>query len=177
MKQNTDKLIQAACSGDKAALEQLLFICQPDIRRFARQTCSTSEDVEDAVQIALWQLHRKIGTIKTITTFTSWLFRIVERECFRLFRSRQTKIMVSEFDLENIALPDADSTLRIDLINAIISLPPIYRQILILRDIEEYTAPEVAAKLDITVQAVKSRLHRARIILKDKLNSHNIFDA
>jgi DNA-directed RNA polymerase specialized sigma24 family protein len=53
------KLIEAACAGDANAVEKLLVVCQPDLRRFARRACSTSEDAEDAVQIALWQLYRK----------------------------------------------------------------------------------------------------------------------
>ena len=66
------KLVEAACGGDFAAVEELLVVCQPDLRRFARRACSTSEDAEDAVQIALWQLYRKIGALRTAATFASW---------------------------------------------------------------------------------------------------------
>ena len=59
MSENREQLIKSACQGDEQALEKLLLICQPDIKRFARRTCSTSEDVEDVVQIALWQVYRK----------------------------------------------------------------------------------------------------------------------
>ncbi|MCO6520773.1 MAG: RNA polymerase sigma factor [Snodgrassella sp.] len=176
MKQNSEKLILAACSGNKQALEQLLIVSQKDIRRFARKTCTTSEDIEDVVQIALWQIHRKIGTLKTIKAYTSWLFRIIERECYRLFRSRLSKNTETESNLENITTHDSDLNLRIDLINAIMTLPPIYRQILIIRDIEEYTAPEAAKKLGITIEAVKSRLHRARTMIKEKLTSQIFLD-
>jgi DNA-directed RNA polymerase specialized sigma24 family protein len=55
------QLVEAARSGDAAAVERLLVVCQPDLRRFARRACSSAEDAEDAVQIALWQLYRKIG--------------------------------------------------------------------------------------------------------------------
>lgn len=79
MSKNKQQLIELACKGDKQALENLLVICQPDIKRFARRTCSSSEDIDDAVQIALWQLYRKISMLKTVATFSSWLFRIVER--------------------------------------------------------------------------------------------------
>lgn len=68
MNLKNEKLIQAACMGNKQALEQLLILCQPDIKRFARRTCSSAED---AVQIALWLMYRKIGTLKTIATFAS----------------------------------------------------------------------------------------------------------
>lgn len=116
-------------------------------------------------------MYRKIGTLKTIATFASWLFRIIESECYRLFRARQSRSINSEFNLENIAMQNTDLSLHIDLTNAIGSLPFIYRQVLILRDIEEYSAPEVAEKLGITIEAVKSRLHRARMIIKEKLDS------
>ena len=82
------KLVEAACGGDVTAVEKLLVVCQPDLRRFARRACSTNEDAEDAVQIALWQLYRKIGALRTAATFASWLFRIIERECYRLFHAR-----------------------------------------------------------------------------------------
>ncbi|UOO98172.1 RNA polymerase sigma factor [Snodgrassella alvi] len=147
-----------------------MLVCQPDIRRFARRTCSTTEDVEDAVQFTLWQLHRKIGTLKTISSFTSWLFRIIERECYRLFKVRQSKNIENRADIDELSASSADIDLKIDLTNAIISLPLIYRQVLILRDIQEYSTPEVAEKLGITVEAVKSRLHRARLMVKEKIN-------
>lgn len=171
MTQNTEHLIKAACTGDKQALSELLKVCQPDIKRFARRTCSTSEDIEDAVQIALWQLHKKIGTLRTITTFASWLFRIVERECYRLFKARLPTDRYDESSLENITAPFSDVDLRLDLTNSIITLPPIYRNVLIMRDIEEFTAPEVAERLGISIEAVKNRLHRARAMVKEDLNA------
>ena len=77
-------LVAAAKAGDAAALDRLLAVSQPDLMRFARRTCANAEDAEDAVQAALWQLHRRIGTLRVIAAFASWLFRIVERECRRL---------------------------------------------------------------------------------------------
>ena len=90
MIQDHADLIDAARTGDSQATARLLTVCQPDLMRFARRKCSNSEDAEDAVQIALWQLYRKIGALRTVATFGTWLFRIVERECYRLFR-RQPK--------------------------------------------------------------------------------------
>ena len=174
MSKNREQLIKLACQGDQQAIEKLLLICQPDIKRFARRTCSTSEDVEDTVQITLWQLYRKIGMLKTAATFTGWLFRIVERECYRLFKIRRSKTINSDFELDNLPATYLDMDLKIDLINAIIVLPLIYREVLILKDVQEYSSPEVAAKLGISIQAVKSRLHRARTIIKEQINSQKI---
>lgn len=169
-------LIEAACAGDERALSQLLRACQPDLRRFARRTCSNSEDAEDAVQVALWQLHRKIGTLGTVAAFATWLFRIVERECYRIFRRSAAKAPLSAPLAEELAAPHIPADLRLDLTRAIAALPEAYRVALILRDVEELTAPEVAASLGLSVQAVKSRLHRARAMVRESLMSGGYWD-
>lgn len=164
----TPELVARACAGDAPAIDELLATSQPDLKRFARRACGNAEDAEDAVQAALWQLHRRIGTLRTVATFATWLFRIVERECFRLFRGRSSTQALDE-DLPELAAPDARLDLRLDLGRAIAALPEPYRIVLILRDIDELTAPEVAAELDLGVDAVKSRLHRARAMVRARL--------
>jgi len=164
-------LIEAACAGDERALSQLLRTCQPDLKRFARRTCANSEDAEDAVQVALWQLHRKIGTLGTVAAFATWLFRIIERECYRIFRRSAAKGRLSEPLSDELAAPRIPTDLRLDLTKAIAALPEAYRVALILRDVEELTAPEVAQSLGLSVEAVKSRLHRARAMVRASLMS------
>lgn len=165
-------LVEAARSGDRAALAQLLHDCQPDLRRFARRTCATTEDAEDAVQLALWQLYRQIGALRTVATFARWLFRIVERECFRLFRRAGRTDMGErsvDVDADALAAPAIPHDLRLDLARAVERLPAVYREVLVLRDIQELTAPEVAAELSLSLAAVKSRLHRARAMVREQL--------
>jgi RNA polymerase sigma factor (sigma-70 family) len=164
----SDQLIADACSGNTQAISQLLTVCQPDIKRFARRACSNAEDAEEAVQVALWQLYRKIGTLRTVATFATWLFRIVERECYRLFRGRDADA-IDDAQIEAIAAPQVPLELRLDLSNAIAALPQAYRTVLILRDVDELTAPEVAAELGLSLEAVKSRLHRARAMVRERL--------
>ncbi|GAB7546376.1 RNA polymerase sigma factor [Cupriavidus sp. CuC1] len=72
------QLVEAAFQGDARALDQLLIAMQPDLRRFARRTCATSEDAEDAVQVALWKLHSKIHTLHKLSALAAWMFRIVD---------------------------------------------------------------------------------------------------
>lgn len=169
MIQTKTALIEAACSGNELALSQLLILCQPDLARFARRTCSTSEDAEDAVQIALWQLHNKIGTLKTVAAFASWLFRIVERECYRLFRMGRTEPLSALPD--DIVASATNEGPRMDLIRSIAALPPAYRCVFVMRDVEEWTTPEVAEQLGLSPEAVKSRLHRARLMIRDTLSA------
>jgi RNA polymerase sigma factor (sigma-70 family) len=163
------QLVDAARGGDTQAIAQLLSQCQPDLKRFARRTCSSAEDAEDAVQAALWQLYRKIGALRTAATFAVWLFRIVERECFRLFRGRGAAQAQEGADVEAVAAPALPLDLRLDLSRAIAALPEAYREVLILRDVDELTAPEVAQQLGLGVDAVKSRLHRARAMVRERL--------
>lgn len=163
-------LVEAARAGNAAALAQLLHDCQPDLRRFARRTCATTEDAEDAVQLALWQLYRQIGALRTVATFARWLFRIVERECFRLFRRGSgADAGVPAAELDALAAPAVPHDLRLDLARAVERLPAVYREVLVLRDIQELTAPEVAAELGLSLAAVKSRLHRARAMVREQL--------
>jgi RNA polymerase sigma factor (sigma-70 family) len=163
------QLVEAACGGDAAAVEKLLVVCQPDLRRFARRTCSNGDDAEDAVQIALWQLYRKIGALRTAAAFASWLFRIIERECYRLLHARG-RLQALDASLDEVLRQEPlPLALRNDLVTAIAALPEPYRKILILRDIDELTAPEAANQLGISVDAAKSRLHRARVLVRDSL--------
>jgi RNA polymerase sigma factor (sigma-70 family) len=165
-------LVEAARRGNPDALEQLLQQCQPDMAQFARKVCATPEDVEDAVQEALWIMSRKIGTLRMASAFAAWMFRVVRHECYRLFRSNQHEqplspaLYVDNHEIDPFGLQAA---LKRDVVSAIASLQPAYQSVLIMRDIQEMTAPEVADELGLTVEAVKSRLHRARKIVRESL--------
>jgi RNA polymerase sigma factor (sigma-70 family) len=162
-------MICAARNGEPAALEYLLKHTQQDVKRFARRSCANAEDAEDAVQVALWRLHRKLGTLRLIQALSSWLFRIVERECRRLLRLRQYHADSDDLLLAVLPAATVPLDLRRDLSRAIGALPLLYREVLILRDIEEMSAAEVAQQLQISVDAVKTRLHRARQMLREAL--------
>lgn len=164
-------LVESARNGDEESIIALLEKCQPDLHRFSRKMCSTTEDAEEAVQVALWVLYRRIGALRTVATLSSWLFRIVERECYRIFRKKKDTNSLDEPQVIEPSSPEAQIDLQIDLSKAIVSLPSTYRTVLILRDINELTAPEVADKLGLSLEAVKSRLHRARNIVRKRLEA------
>jgi RNA polymerase sigma factor (sigma-70 family) len=162
-------LIESARQGNAQAIERLLAQSQPDLRRFARRSCATSEDADDAVQTALWSLQRNVGSVRVVAAFAGWLFRIVERECHRLLRlRRKTEPWTEELDA-TLSLPEDPLALRRDLACALAALPAEYREVLVLRDIEEWTAPEAAEHLRVSVAALKSRLHRARAMMRERL--------
>lgn len=161
-------LIASAQGGNEEALLELLRHCGPQLRRYANRQCA-SDDVEEAVQDALWLLYRRVGTLRAIGAFSAWLFQIIRRECLRRARRRRA---VEWDDCEVSRLADktpSDEDLRIDLSNAISRLPQHYREILMLRDIGGLSSEEAATSLDIPLGAAKSRLHRARQMVRSQL--------
>ena len=162
-------LIASAQGGDAAALATLLADAQPDIRRYARTTC-TAADVDDAVQDALCLLHRHIGTLRAVGAFWGWMFQVVKRECIRLAKKSlggSTPIDTVADTLQLATRTEAE--LRLDLSNAIEALPPHYREVLVLRDIEEMTIDEIAMRLHATRETIKARLRRARALVREYL--------
>jgi RNA polymerase sigma factor (sigma-70 family) len=166
-------LIQAACEGNTDSVETLLRQYQPSITRFAHRYC-VADDVEDAVQETLWTVYRKIGYLRTAQAFISWTFQIVRHHCYRLLSRHREDAAINLDPLDGAELVGEDDTLhqdlRQDVIKAVQSLPLPYRQVLILRDLEGCTAPQTAERLGITVEMVKSRLHRGRTIMREKLS-------
>ena len=163
-----ETLILAAQSGDGAALNRLLTSCQTDARRYARRHCAAS-DVDDAVQEALLILTRRIKSLRAAAAFSGWLFTVVRRECQRLSR-RMFGRGESIEDLAEAQLAcRPDASLRIDLIAALESLPAHYLEVILLRDFAELTISEMAERLGMQVPGVKSRLHRARELIREYL--------
>ena len=161
-------LVRAARDGDRAAMERLLAAYQPDVRRFARRTCRTSEDADDAVQHTLVQLSTQLGTFQGLARLTSWLFTIVKNECTRLLM-RTRRVSRDDAALEHALAPCGDVELAIALQQALARLDAELREVVLLRDVEELTGPEVAARLELTLEAMKSRLHRGRDRLRAEL--------
>jgi RNA polymerase sigma-70 factor (ECF subfamily) len=163
-------LLESARGGDARAIESLLALAQPDIRRYARRSCRNSADVDDAVQETLWLLYRRIGSLRALTSFAGWMLTVVTRTCLRLARlalGRREDAVSIEDSLQFASRPQDE--LRIDLAQAIQSLPEHYREVVLLRDVEEMTIDEIAARLQLTREAVKARLHRARLMVREYL--------
>ncbi|HUW28644.1 MAG TPA: sigma-70 family RNA polymerase sigma factor [Sulfuriferula sp.] len=161
-------LIEAAQIGDPAALDRLLQVCQPDIRRYAQRNCLMS-DVDDAVQETLLILSRRVQSVRVLVAFSGWLFTIVRRECRRLERRLFGIEHLDEQKAEHWLVARSVDALRLDLVRALESLPPHYREIILLRDFEEMPIHELAQQLALTPAAVKSRLHRARQLMREYL--------
>ena len=166
----TDLVLQAQ-TGDPAALTQLLTVCQADARRYARKHCHAS-NIDDAVQESLLIISRKVSGLSAAAAFAGWLFTIIRRECLRLERA-----MFKHDRLEDVAEAElavrSDEALRIDLARALESLPAHYLEVILLRDFEELTIAEIAERLGERSGAIKSRLHRARELVREYILGPN----
>lgn len=160
--------LAAAHAGDPAALRQLLSTSQRDIRRYAYRHCFIS-DVDDAVQETLLVLSRKLAALRVLAAYSGWLMRIVRRECHRLGRLALAHDPWDDSRAEQWLGSQDDSSLRLEVAQALQSLPAPYREVLLLRDLEELTVAEIATRLSLTPAAVKSRLHRARSLAREHL--------
>jgi RNA polymerase sigma-70 factor (ECF subfamily) len=169
-----DDDLLSAQAGDAAALTRLLDTHRHGVYRYGLQVCRTTEDAEDALQETLWAATRAITTFRgAASSVVSWMFTIIRRECYRLIdRHRETPLSVNGLEDEASPGPGPDETFagrrRAEtLAAALLALDPVHREVILLRDIEELSAPQAAARLGISVQALKSRLHRARVSLRD----------
>ena len=162
------RLILDAQTGNPAAISRLLAVCQADARRYARRHCHAS-DVDDAVQETLLTISRKVKGLKAAAAFSSWLFVVIKRECRRLERMMFKHEPLEDEILEQQLAARSDDALRVDLANALESLPAHYLEVILLRDFEELTIAEIAERLEEQTGAVKSRLHRARELVREYL--------
>ncbi len=161
-----------AQAGDPTALERLLVDLRPNIRCYAVYRCRRSSAVDDVVQEALIILYRRLHTVRSVTGFGAWLLKVVTRLCMlpALLFIKGVEELRSVEDSRRLSRMPVDD-LRIDLVRALESLSASHREIILLRDLEEMTIGEIADQLNLTREAAKSRLHRARILVREYLKS------
>ncbi|MBI2221224.1 MAG: sigma-70 family RNA polymerase sigma factor [Acidobacteria bacterium] len=177
-------LVAAVRKGDQAALEALLVRAQEIAYRFSRVICGAgAADAEDAMQDALVNVYRRASEIREPKAFRAWLYRTVKNACL-IGRRRKVHEPGRLLSLDELTpggefpVPSGDRSpeqlamdgrTRLRLRRALASLPPSFRTIVFLRDIEGLSTREVAQVMDISEDNVKTRLHRARLQLRKVL--------
>ena len=182
MAQNDQALLEAARKGDRGALERLLAAHQNRVFRFGVKMCGEEEDAKDVLQETLLAAARNIREFRGASSVSTWLYTIARSFCIK--KHRTSKFAPGHVDsLEEVpreanAVADpsrdpeeatAGEQVKAALQQAISSLEPMYREVLVLRDVEGLSAAEVAEILDLSVEAVKSRLHRARVAVRQRI--------
>jgi RNA polymerase sigma-70 factor, ECF subfamily len=169
-------LIDRARAGDRVALEQLLQQVAPLVHRFGMRMCRHRADADDVLQDTLLSVATHLTEFEGRSSLASWVFTLARTACARKRRGIKNQARGSDQDMDRLASADetpeqsaGDKQLRRALEGALGGLSDEHREVVLLRDMEGLSAAEVAASLGISVEAVKSRLHRARAALREAL--------
>jgi RNA polymerase sigma-70 factor (ECF subfamily) len=164
-------------AGDRRAFEELVRLQQHRVYGLALRMLGNAAEAQDVSQEAFLRAHRGLADFRGDARLSTWLYAIVSRLC--LNRLAGTERRLTRHGEETLVrLPDAapgpDQTLERGeleeaLHRAIVELPDERRIVVVLRDIEGLAYEEIAEVLDVPVGTVRSRLHRARLDLKEKL--------
>ncbi len=178
-------LVAAAKGGDNAAFSELIRHYDRRVFRMAKQITQNDDDAEDVLQETFLKAYTHLDDFQGNSKFYTWIVRIAVNEALMKLRKRRSDRTVPLDDpidtgedevVREIAVWDqnpedtySQEELAVILDDAVKSLKPAYRTVFILRDIEEMSIEETAAALNLSISAVKSRLLRARLQLREKL--------
>jgi RNA polymerase sigma-70 factor (ECF subfamily) len=179
------QLVRAAKAGNLEAFEQLVKRYDRNVFRIAQHITQNHEDAEDVVQDAFLKAFQNLENFQEQSKFYTWLVRIAVNEALMKLRRRRTGKTVSldqDIETEEDSMPRevADwapnpeqlydqSELHDILQKTIQGLPASFRTVFVLRDVEGLSTEETAEALDLSIPAVKSRLLRARLQLRERL--------
>ncbi len=180
--QTEEALVASARAGDRGAFEELVRRSADRLYAVVLRFVADPEEAEEVTQEAFLRAWRYIGGFKGESRFFTWLYRIGINEAKRRAERRPPAGMVSSLDDEPIPeAPDwseapevraEQGALRNILETAIRSLPIEYRGPIILRDIEGLSTKEAAEVMELEESAFKSRLHRARLVVRRAIDSY-----
>ena len=190
-------LVQAAKKGDLEAFSQLVQLYDRNVFRIAQHITHNEEDAQDVVQEAFLKAYTNLDQFQGNSKFYTWLVRIAVNEALMKLRKRRTSKTVSlddDVETEEGTMPRevadwgpnpeqiyGQTELGDILKKTIQGLPPGFRTVFVLRDVEGLSTEETAETLGLSVPAVKSRLLRARLQLRERLgkffNSRKAGDA
>jgi RNA polymerase sigma-70 factor, ECF subfamily len=182
-----DALVRLAQDGDTRAFDELVVRYRDKVYRLSFKILRHEEDAAEALQDAFTSAFRGLKNFKAESTFSTWLYRVATNASLMKYRRRRDDHLSLEQsqsnqpDAEPLAIPDwsqqpleelLDAETREVMEEGLHRLPDDLRTVFILRDEEGHSNAEVAEMLELSVPAVKSRLHRARIALRDRLDRY-----
>ena len=176
-------LIKKAQNGDKKALAELVKNYEQTIYNFAFKICRDKNNAELIMQETFYSMVKSLHQFDFNSKLSTWLYRIVANHCLMMARKIKNRPFVSLEDEENLfeekyaadwsSIPYKDAEneeLKTILDSAIQRLSPDYRMVFLLRDVEGLSTEETAQVTQLSIAAVKSRLHRARAFLRKEIN-------
>lgn len=181
-------LVEDLRQGSMQAFEEIISRYETKVYNLAMRFTRNPEDAEEVLQDVFATIYTKIDGFRGQSAFSSWLYRIIVNAAFMKLRKRKQQAAVSLEDLtptlrhyylegDASQLTRSDSItfhreLRLVLERAIGRLPEQYRAVFVLRDVDGLSNQEVGEILQISIPAVKSRLHRSRLMLRRRLQHY-----
>lgn len=184
--QTDDQLIQNFLKGDTQSFEEILNRYSTKVFNLAFRLTKNHEDAEEVLQDVFTTVFKKVNKFEGKAAFSSWVYRVTVNSSFMKLRKRRRSrtVFIEDMppadretwiaeDTEQVSALDETfrSEVRTLLEKHIRTLPDDYRGVFVLRDIDGFTNREVGKLLNLTTPAVKSRLHRARSLLKRRIKS------
>lgn len=173
-------LLDRLRAGDPRAFEDLVRLYQHRVFGVALRMLGIRAEAEEVAQEVFVRVHRSIAGFRGDAQVSTWLYAITSRVCLTRLGAAERKVArAGEDALARVADDRADPTEALErreleraLHDAIAALPDDRRIVVVLRDLEGLSYEAIAAALELGVGTVKSRLHRARMELKDRLEKH-----
>jgi RNA polymerase sigma-70 factor (ECF subfamily) len=185
---NEDQLVERLKKGDEQALEILFNLYSAGLYNVAQRILGEAADTEEVIQDVFWTAYRKAQSFKGNSQFSTWLYRLTVNAALGRMRSSKKKYLVAydeafpkfQKDGHHTVRPVVDWTETLEtrvsrneikelLAEALNSLKPVDKAVVVLSDMDGLSDREIAATLNLTVSAVKTRLHRARLFLRGTL--------
>lgn len=177
--QEETDLARSLLAGEPEAFERFVQHFRSKVFRYSWLVCGQPDDAEEVAQETLLRVFQNLDQLRDPERIRAWVFRIARNAC--LMQRRRSVFAPSEEVCLDEGLPDAsvppDRTLlqgelRAVLDRVILELPPSTRPVVLLRDIEELSTEETAQILDLSQDVVKTRLHRGRLAMRQKLDCY-----
>jgi len=175
----TDKeIIARVLDGDSNVFSELVRKYESKTRSLVRSLVRDPDATEDVIQDTFVKAFEKLSSFRGDSQFSTWLYRLTYNEALQFLRKKGRTRTFSELEKNEQALeisaeqPRGDEELKVLLDKEIAALDEESRFILILREKEGLSYEEIAKTLDISLSALKSRLHRVRLELRDKLKPY-----
>ena len=183
-KTTDEELIKQFQEGNLYAYDQIVHRYKDQLLNFAYRFLGNTEEAEDVVQETFLRLYRNRHAYRQIAKFSTWIYTIASNLAKTELRKRKRRKIVSiseigydekEYEIEDATANTergAEGSLKEEIIQkAIDELPPRFKQVIILRDIQELSYEEVGKIMRVPLGTVKSRLNRARLKLQSKLKN------
>lgn len=164
------KLLEKAKNGDLSSLEKILKKYNPYIKKIAMSVCASNLSLADDVHSeTLISIFKNINNFKNHSKFSTWFYRIAANHCYMKYREIKREKSLFYEDFAHFKERTRNESYYEDFYKVLSSVPIIYRNPIILVDIEGMSLEDASRNLGISVGALKSRLFRGRRLFKKKL--------